>query len=232
MKTIQKFRNNRIIALAYFSRPYPTYLFSLQLPRQILLVDELGWVKRTGFLPIIFSAYLVDLSVDTTVLWQLKHCNIRTSWNRLEAFIKAIWKPHVGDVGEPVQIRKWMQTFAILCSKLKSSGALGCRTEFGDHRLMGSWRWRSLCLGTGGWPKLGGSTPFISYWENHYAQQEVCNTPLVQSHPLWICAPLSLLGRNWSLLVVLWLENQNFFIFLGVSLDGLIVRLEGNSVGS
>jgi hypothetical protein len=50
-------------------------------------VDELGWVRRTEFLPIIFSAYLVDLSVDTTVLWQLKYCNIRTSWNRLRAFI-------------------------------------------------------------------------------------------------------------------------------------------------
>lgn len=95
-----------------------TYLFSLQLPRQILLVDELDRVK-TGFLPIIFSAYLVDLSVDTTVLWQLKQCTIRTSWNRLRAFIKAIWKPHGGDVGEPVQIGKWRQTFAILCLKLK-----------------------------------------------------------------------------------------------------------------
>lgn len=189
MKTTQKFRNNRIIALAYFSHLYPTYLFSLQLPRQILLVDELGWVKRTGFLPIIFSTYLVDLSVDTTVLWQLKHCNIRTSWNRLQAFIKAIWKPHVGDVGEPVQIRKWMQTFVILCSKPKSSGALGCRTvnnvlEFGGHRLMGSWRWRSLCFGTGGWPKLEGSTPFSSpTGRTTAAQQEVCNPPLAQSHP-------------------------------------------------
>lgn len=87
MKTVQKFRNNRITGLADFSGLCCTYLFSLQFPRQILPVDELGRVRRTGFLPIIFSAYLADLSVDTTVLWQFKRCNIRTSWNRLRAFI-------------------------------------------------------------------------------------------------------------------------------------------------
>lgn len=218
----------------------PTYLFSLQLPRQILLVDELGQVKRTGFLPIIFSAYLVDLSLDTTVLWQLKHCNIRTSWNRLRAFIKAIWKPHVGDVGEPVQIRKWMQTFAILCSKLKSSGVLGCRTVDTAGGIWESSPCRILevevvVLWDRWMAKASRINTFsFSYWEDHYCPtgslwHSSCPIP-----PTLNLCPRSvfLLGRNWSLLVILWLGNQILFIFLGGSLDGFSVRLEVNPVGS
>lgn len=151
--------------LTYFSGPYSNSPFSLQLPRQILLGDELGRVKRTGFLPIIFSAYLVDLSVDTTVLWQFKHCNIRTSWNRLRVFIKDIWKPHVKDVGEPVQIKMWVQTFTILCLTQKSE-ELDCRTvhilvlgpfhPFECRRRGGAWGWNYLCYEACEWQKQVG----------------------------------------------------------------------------
>ena len=149
-----------------FSGLYSTYLFFLQLPRQILLVDELGRVKRTGLLPTIFSAYLVDLSVDTTELWQLKHCNIRTSWNRLWAS----WKPHENHMEQTWRAGPDKRVDADICKSLLRSEVrrvLGCSivnttADFGNHHRVEAWRRRWFCFGTSEWPKPVGSTALHS----------------------------------------------------------------------
>lgn len=193
MKTVQKFRNNRIVGLAYFSGLYSTYLFFLRLPRQILLVDELGRVKRTGWLPTIFSAYLVDLSVDTTELWQLKHCNIRTSWNRLQAFMKATWKPHGADVESRSRYesgRRHLQVFAQIWSKM-SAWLQHCKhhSESGESLPCQSLETEMILL----WDKWMAkaseiNSPSFSYYEDFTWQQEDFNFLHLQSLPLWICA--------------------------------------------
>lgn len=107
-------------------------------------------------MPIIFSAYLVDLSVDTTVLWQLKPGNIRTSWNRLRAFIKHM-KSTCRRYGRNSPDKKMNAN--IHYPLVKAEGGLGCRTlntemEFENGQLGASLT--GFCTQTGEWPEQRG----------------------------------------------------------------------------